>query len=90
MNAGETESDLRDPKRQLAVLHAMLNWVVGVVDGRGPETVHLVAKRDITAGELVGTDDLRLHAGNQRPETYRQAGHDLISELLTSHIARYE
>jgi hypothetical protein len=33
---GETESDLNDPKRQLAVLHEMLNWVVGVVDGRGP------------------------------------------------------
>jgi uncharacterized protein (UPF0332 family) len=41
---GEAESDPNHPERQLAVLHEMLSWVIGVVEeGRGPRVVHLLA-----------------------------------------------
>jgi uncharacterized protein (UPF0332 family) len=64
---GEAESDPNHSEQQLAVLHEMLDCVAGVVEeGRGRGVVHLLASRDIRAGELVGTADLRLHSGNQR------------------------
>jgi hypothetical protein len=75
----ETRSDLNDPEWQLAVLHELLNWVLGVVE-EGRDLRLCISWPSETSQQVSSSAPTTFDCtqGSAQENIRRQAGHDLL------------